>query len=139
MIYFIGFCELFAFIIWAHAEPVAGSMIPLIPLLLLGVGLAIYITLVQAAIPYLVPTKIVGTAMGLQCSFQNLGLMTMTYFFSTIHDMTQSTNDGYYWSVVSFTALSFVGLILKINIGIWDKSRGSILDSKKPFEDFKKF
>lgn len=106
------------------------------PLFLLGVALAIYINLMQAAIPFVVPSRIVGTAMGLQSSFQNLGLMTLTYVFSKIHDATKATSDGYYWSVIAFLVLSLLSFVLKIKIGMWDKGRGSILNSKTPYQDF---
>lgn len=65
--------------------------------------------------------------------------MLLTFVFNKIHDITEDTKHGYYWSMATFWVLSIVALIIKIMIGFWDKQRGCILDSKTAFEDFEDY
>ena len=47
----------------------------LIPLILNGIGDAVYAAAIWACVPYTVPNKLVGTAFGLCTALQNVGLM----------------------------------------------------------------
>ena len=58
--------------------------------------------------------------------------MLLTVLFSWIHDNTKETHSGYFWSFVCFLVLSIVSMVLKIQIGMWDRKRGNILNSKTP-------
>lgn len=62
--------------------------------------------------------------------------MAATYFFNSIHDETIENDNGYFWSIVFFLSMACISMGIKLAIGIWDRQRGCILDSKTPSEDF---
>jgi MFS family permease len=58
------------------------------PLLLSGIGYAIYATVIWGSIPYTVPPEAVGSAFGLVTSIQNLGQTIAPYAVGVIRDNT---------------------------------------------------
>lgn len=137
IIYMMGISQIASFGIWLVVpESTEQSTIALVPLVLLGMNLAVMITLLQTSIPYVVKESVLGTAMGLISVFQNFGFMVATFMFNKIHDDTIGNQSGYFWSIVFYMCMACVSMGVKVAIGEWDKKRGSILDSRTPSEDF---
>lgn len=65
LIFLVGLCQLAAFTLWAIAPGTDDKRFALIPLVFLGISISIYININVSAMAYVVPSKMVGTAMGL--------------------------------------------------------------------------
>ena len=136
LIFLMGILNMSAFSIWTVLPPCYQCWWSIMPLILLGVSLSIYITIMQCSIPFVIKSHLLGTALGLQGVFQNFGLMLFTFVFSYIHDNTLTVSQGYFWSIVFFLLMSIVSFLTKCVLHAWDLKRGSILNSKTPYLDF---
>ena len=71
--------------------------------MLLGIGYALYASVMWASIPLVVEAKTLGTAYGLTHAFLNLGLAFAPLIVGTIADDT-TAGHGYMWASAFFAA-----------------------------------
>ena len=90
------------------------------PLLLSGVGYAIYATVIWGSIPYTVPPSAVGTAFGMCTAIQNIGQGIAPLIYGPIHDHTQDKMFGWFWVDSFFVSMNLIGIVLHIALYIID-------------------
>ena len=69
----------------------------LIPLILSGLGYALFAGVTWAIIPSVTDPKLMGTAFGIACSFLNIGLAVIPTLGGYIHDQTTHKMHGFFW------------------------------------------
>jgi len=94
---------------------------------LLGIGYALYASVMWASIPLVVDPKTVGTAFGLTTAVQNIGLGFSPLIVGAIIDNT-SKDHGYFWASVFFACCGVVGMITGFFILCIDNARGGVLN-----------
>ena len=106
----------------------SANFMTLIPLTLLGIGYSVYAAALWGCIPYTVPPRLVGTAYGLCTAVQNVGL-TISPLIAAATQHTKK-QDGYFWLMIYFSALSCIGIVFNVWLYIDDlRNRGGILDA----------
>ena len=96
-------------------------------LVLIGVGYALYASVMWASIPLVVEAKTLGTAYGLTHAFLNLGLAFAPLIVGTIVDDT-TAGHGYMWASAFFAACGWLGIITGFFILCIDNARGGVLN-----------
>jgi MFS family permease len=104
----------------------------MIPAQALMVGFGLSITLLGAsmwpAVPYVVPSRVIGSAYGLMTSVQNLGLAIVPQILGTIRDKTENQGlQSFYYCFFMMLGLATVALALCILLGVVDTARGGVL------------
>jgi len=89
--------------------------IALLPLSIMGVGYSIYASAIWGSIPYVVPTRTMGSAFGLTTAVQNMGLVIAPLGVSFLEDGTKSdTNLGFFWPLALLASFSFCGFCVNL-------------------------
>ena len=94
-------------------------------LVLLGLGYAIYASIMWSCIPLVVPERTSGTAYGIVTSIQNTGLFLGPLAVGLIYD---NSSNGYYWVSMFFAFVAAVGIATGLTIHAMDKMNSGILD-----------
>ena len=90
-------------------------------LIFLGLGYAVYASVVWAAVPLVVDEKrAIGTAFGVITALQNFGLFFSPLVVGVIADST-SLKHGYFWVSIFFSICALLGLFTTIWIHILDQ------------------
>jgi len=99
----------------------------LIPLILLGIGYSIYVSVIWACIPFIVPEKLTGTAYGLADCFTNIGgAINPLLAAQTLRTERQG---GYFWMMIYFNMISIVAIVLTFMLFCEDfKTHDGVLD-----------
>lgn len=135
MIYLMGVTNIIPFIIWLLPPNKGHFLQSVTPMALLGVSYSIYWNLMAASLPYVVPEKLLGTALGLQSICQNLGFMVIAQIFSKVHDYTLQVENGYYYSILSYLTIAIASLLVKVQLGVWNNNQGGILSNSVPYDE----
>ena len=97
------------------------------PLILNGIGDAVYAAAIWACVSYTVPDKLVGTAFGLCTALQNVGLMVSPLIAAQC--LKTSKQQGYFWLMIYFSGVSCIGVVINVWLYYDDlANRGGILD-----------
>lgn len=96
-------------------------------LILLGIGYALYASVMWASIPLVVDPKTVGTAFGLTTAVQNFGLCIAPLIVGAIADSTHAKH-GFMWVSVFFSVCAAIGILTGLMILCLDNRRGGILN-----------
>ena len=95
-----------------------------IPLLLVGIGFAIYIGVFWGSIPLTVPPHVVGTAFGICLSFKNMALSYAPWQITILEDMKQDSNgEGVFYlgADLFYIGSNVIGLLLAFSLFCWDR------------------
>jgi MFS family permease len=98
---------------------------------LLGLGFAIFVSVVWPSVPFTVPEQSTGTAFGVSTSFQNCGLLVGSLYVGAIVDSTTQQN-GYFW--VNFSLGSCAAVSALVAVALWrvDYKEGNSLNYPEP-------
>jgi len=102
------------------------TVIPHIPMILLGVAFSLVPAAMWPSMVKLVDDKQIGTAYGLMYSIQNLGLWGVPLLAGIILDRTNTANAetlNYTPTMLLFILLSFLGLIFALLLKYQDKRK----------------
>ena len=104
-------------------------ILPIFYLVVLGVGYAVYTTVIWASISYVVPARFLGTAFGLGFAASNTGLVIGPLVVGYIQDNTEK-HGGYFWVSVFLALLGAIGVATAIIIYIMDIVKGGAINKK---------
>ena len=82
----------------------ANKLLPLIPLVMVGVFYATYAAIFWPCIPMVVDSSKVGTAFGVVNSIQNVNLVISPLLFGFIKNATDQIKHGYLWAFIFIIA-----------------------------------
>ena len=115
-------------------------IVSMIPWIMYGFSLAIYMTVMWGSLSYVVPEHLLGIAYGVLVCIQNIGCTFLPYLMGTIHDHSLENDHGYFWVEIAFIFFSGLSLILKYWLYSWDQRvRQGILQSSNPAVLSKKY
>lgn len=103
---------------------------------LIGFSYSLFAAITWSCIPYLVPSKSTGTALGIGCCFQALGIFVGAYFVGliSVHNKGADGKVKYVWVCVFLGAAALLATMCAVGILILDARRGGVLLSKNPKE-----
>ncbi|KAI9189528.1 hypothetical protein H9P43_000961 [Blastocladiella emersonii ATCC 22665] len=109
-----------------HALLFLTSFPPLLALLLLGVGSALFAAIVWACVPLLVPDRLLGTAYGAVTVALNLALAGFPMLVATLRARSDSFDTVGYL----FLAIATSSAVFAVALVAWDRVSGRLLDQR---------
>ena len=112
---------LLTFVLFILIDPIYG-------LILFGISFAIFAAVLWPSITLVVPVKLVGLALGLGTSMQNMSMSTFPLIVAFIFNTSKSYTD----TLLFFVFISIITIILAFVILYHDKFMDNILDRTDP-------
>lgn len=105
-----------------------------LPMLLLGIGYALYAAVMWASIPLVVKQEAVGTAFGVTTAVQNFGLAFAPMILGVIQDGTTKDHGYFYVTSTQVSVFLFLCGFLGVLNAVWlffeDKKSGGKLNAR---------
>lgn len=98
---------------------------------LLGLGFAIYASVIWPSVPFTVPEQSSGTAFGVVTSFQNTGMFAGPLMVGVIVDGT-TFQHGYFWALMLLVTCGILGLFTCLALWWVDYKSGNSLTYPNP-------
>lgn len=112
----------------------SGCWYSAMPMVLLGIGYALYAAVMWASIPLVVRQEAVGTAFGVTTSVQNFGLAVAPMIMGEIQDTTERDHGYFYVRSMQVSVFLFVCGVLGVLNAIWlffeDQRNGGKLNER---------
>ena len=110
----------------SHKETIESLVI--LPLIIFGVGFAIYTATMWACVPLVVEERTLGTSYGVATASQSgVGALALL-LAGLIEDWTKSEESGYFWTVIFLLVLTILGLASGLILASLNRKKSGNLD-----------